>query len=296
MSDARPVEASSSLVLRVAQDRRSSFQPRLPVFEGPLEVLLRLVERQELAITEVSLAAVADQFLAHLDTLPDRDPALLAEFAAVASRLLLLKTRVLFPRPPDVPTEDGVGEDGDEDDLVRRLQEYRRLKEAAAVLAARDAAGLRAYEPLATPAPEFIEAEVTLAPARPADLVRAVQRRLARLPAAPRLLALPPRISVGEMAARIVARLRAGRRGEVRFSDLVARLAPARGRADRPSLPDRGDVVTVFMAILELVRRRQAEAHQPTPFGDIVVRATDLSPAASADDGDPTGAGRAADD
>ena len=125
MSAARPMEASSSLVLRAAQDRRSSFQPRLPVFEGPLEVLLRLVERQELAITEVSLAAVADQFLAHLDTLPDRDPALLAEFAAVASRLLLLKTRVLFPRQPDAPAEDDAGED--EDDLVRRLQEYRRV-------------------------------------------------------------------------------------------------------------------------------------------------------------------------
>ena len=118
MSDARPMEAGSSLVLRAAQDRRSSFQPRLPVFEGPLEVLLRLVERQELAITEVSLAAVADQFLAHLDTLPDRDPALLAEFAAVASRLLLLKTRVLFPRQPHAPAEDDAEED--EDDLVTK--------------------------------------------------------------------------------------------------------------------------------------------------------------------------------
>jgi segregation and condensation protein A len=288
MSDARPMEAGSSLVLRAAQDRRSSFQPRLPVFEGPLEVLLRLVERQELAITEVSLAAVADQFLAHLDTLPDRDPALLAEFAAVASRLLLLKTRVLFPRQPHAPAEDDAEED--EDDLVRRLQEYRRVKEAAAALAARDAAGLRAYEPLAAPAPQSLEAEVTLAPARPGDLIRAVQRRLARLPAAPRLLALPPRISVGEMVERIAARLRAGRRGEVRFSDLVARLVPARGQLDR------GDIVTVFMAILELVRRRQAEAHQPTPFGDIVVLATRATPAAGSVDRDPAGSERAADD
>ena len=265
----------------------SSFVIRHSSFEGPLEVLLRLVERQELAITEVSLAAVADQFLAHLDTLPDRDPALLAEFAAVASRLLLLKTRVLFPRQPDAPAEDDAGED--EDDLVRRLQEYRRVKDAAAALAARDAAGLRAYEPLAAPIPESLEAEVTLAPARPTDLVRAVQRRLARLPAAPRLLALPPRISVGEMVARIAARLRAGRR-EVRFGDLVARLAPARGR---PPLPDRGDVVTIFMAILELVHRRQAEAHQPIPFGDIVVLATEGTSTA---DQEPEEAERAADD
>ncbi|HET8632126.1 MAG TPA: ScpA family protein [Thermomicrobiales bacterium] len=239
------------------------YQLRLPGFEGPLDVLLRLIERDELDITAISLAAVADQFLAHLAALPDRDPAVLAEFAVIASRLLVLKTRVLFPRPPATPDPDAP--DDDADDLVRQLQEYRRLKEAAGALAARDAGGLRAYEPLAAPPPESFTAEVTLAPAGPADLVRAVHRRLARLPATPRLLALVPRVSVGEMAARLAERLRA--RGELRFRALV-----------RPPQP-RDEVVTTFMAILELVRRRRAEAHQETPFGEIVVR-----PLAAADE------------
>lgn len=235
------------------------YQLRLPSFAGPLDVLLRLIERHELAITTISLATVADQFLAHLAALPDRDPAVLAEFAAIASRLLVLKTRVLFPRPP-VPAA-GDEEVDDSADLVRQLREYQQFKAAALTLAAREATGLRAFEPLAAPDRTGFTADVTLAPARPADLVRAVQRRLARLPAASQLLRLPPRISVGEMAARIVERLRGDRRGALRFSALLP--------------PDiaRTDTITTFLALLELVRRRQAAARQETLFGEIVVLA-----------------------
>ena len=177
----------------------------VPGFEGPLDVLLRLIEREELDITAISLALVADQFVAYIAAQPDSDPALLAEFAAVASRLLLLKTRGLFPRAPEAATVES-SEGPDEDDLVRQLLEYRQIKAAAAGLATRDRAGARAFAPLGTPAHATAGAvpEITLAPARPFDLLRAVHRRLARQPATPRVLALIPRISVGEMAARIL--------------------------------------------------------------------------------------------
>jgi segregation and condensation protein A len=232
----------------------------VPGFEGPLDVLLRLIEREELDITAISLALVADQFVEYIAGQPDSDPALLAEFAAVASRLLLLKTRGLFPRAPEVATAEP-GENPDEDDLVRQLQEYRQIKEAAEGLATRDRAGERAFAPLAMPEHATAGAvpEITLAPARPFDLLRAVHRRLARQPATPRVLTLVPRISVGEMAARILERLRTWPHGEVRLSRLATE---ARSRVE---------VVTTFMAILELVRRRRAEATQEEPFGDIVV-------------------------
>jgi segregation and condensation protein A len=236
------------------------YQCQLPGFEGPLDVLLRLIERQELDITAISLATVADQFVAYLASAPDRDPAVLAEFAAVASRLLLLKTRVLFPRPPELAgraSDDEV----DEDELVRHLREYRQIKAAAESLLARDRQGERTFAPLGVPQSDVCAAtpEVTLAPARPADLLRAVQRRLARQPATPRVLTLAPRISVGEMAARVLERLRGESGGTVRFSQLVA------------GLPSRVDVVTAFMAVLELVRRRRVEATQDDLFGEIVV-------------------------
>jgi len=233
---------------------------RLPGFEGPLDVLLRLIEREELDITAISLTLVADQFIAHIEAQSTRDPALLAEFAAVASRLLLLKTRGLFPRQPGTPTNDPDTE-LDEDDLVRQLREYRQFKGAATALSARDRAEARAFAPLtiAAHARAELAPEITLAPAGPVELLRAVHRRLARQPATPRVLTLVPRISVGEMAARILERLRLRPRGDVRLSRLVR------------EVQGRTEVITTFMGILELVRRRRAEAVQEVLFGDIVV-------------------------
>lgn len=251
---------SATTIVRGMQIVQLGHAYSLPGFEGPLEVLLRLIEREELDITAISLASVADQFVAYIESQPDRDPAVLAEFAAVASRLLLLKTRGLFPRAPDAPLVEADA-NADEDDLVRQLLEYRRIKGAAGDLGTRDRAGERAFAPIATPTHATAGAtpEITLAPAGPFDLLRAVHRRLARQPVAPRVLTLLPRISVGEMAARILARLLDVPRGEVRLSRLV------REARTRP------EIVTTFMAILELVRRRRVDAEQAVPFGDIVV-------------------------
>lgn len=250
---------SGQLAPPAPQQATLDYECRVPGFEGPLAVLLRLIERQELDITAISLALVADQFIAYLDEQPVRDLALLADFGAVASRLLLLKTRMLFPRAIEATGDPADEADGD--DLVRQLLEYRRFKEAAEGLAARDRAGARTFAPVAAPAHATAGAipEVTLAPARPRDLVRAVQRRLARQPATPQRLALVPQISIGEMVARIADFLRALPRGEVRFSRLI------RGASSCT------EIVTTFMAILELVRRRRAEATQDRPFGEIVL-------------------------
>ncbi len=259
---------------------QSAIAYRVHGFEGPLAVLLRLIEREELDVTVISLAQVADQFVTYIAGQPTSDPALLAEFAAVASRLLVLKTRVLFPRPPVAHDRDRVDED-DADDLVRQLQEYRQFKVIAATLAARDRAESRTFSPTEAPdrALTGAVAEITLAPARAFDLVRVVQRRLARQPATPRLLALAPRISVGEMLAHLVERLRLLPHGEVRFSRVI------------PAPHSRIEIITTFMAILELVRRRRAEAVQDEPFGDIVIL-----PAAPSLDTDLHMVGEAADD
>jgi len=238
----------------------TSYAYRLPGFEGPLDVLLRLIEREEMDITAISLTLVADQFIAHIAAQSVRDPALLAEFAAVASRLLLLKTRGLFPRQPNAAMSDPDAE-VDEDDLVQQLREYRQIKGAATDLSVRDRAEARAFAPLTIAAHARAELvpEITLSPAGPVDLLRAVHRRLARQPATPRVLTLVPRISVGEMAARILEHLRLRPRGDVCLSRLVC------------EAHSRPEMITTFMAILELVRRRRAEAVQEVFFGDIVV-------------------------
>jgi segregation and condensation protein A len=101
------------------------YQVTLPVFEGPLDLLLHLIERQELDITAISLAQVTNQYLEYLGRVSERNPGNLADFLVVAAKLLLIKSRVLLPQPPVplAPEEEDVG-----DDLVRQLMEYKRFK------------------------------------------------------------------------------------------------------------------------------------------------------------------------
>src|SRR5918997_1061082 len=115
------------------------YQLRLPSFEGPLDVLLRLIERDQLAISEISLLTVFDQFMAHLDAMEAYAPDAIAEFLMVAGRLSVLKSRALLPRPAR-PQEEP-----EEVDLVRQLEAYRAVKAAAELLAVRQRTGSGAF-------------------------------------------------------------------------------------------------------------------------------------------------------
>ncbi len=236
------------------------YQLRLPSFEGPLDVLLRLVERSQLAITDVSLVAVTDQFLGYVGSLEQADPTLVAEFAAVGARLVLLKSRSLLPRPPVSDEELPPG------DLARELIEYRAVKQAALRLAERDRAGLgmfaRSDRGIAVP---LDAAPLKLASHEASALARAVRRRLAVVPGPRELFAAPRMISLREMAERLLSLLD-GRRG-VTFTQY------ARG-FDNPS-----DVRAAFLALLVLIRRRVIDAIQPEPFGEITVVPGAASPA-----------------
>src|SRR5438067_10504030 len=127
---------------------QNSFQVRLEVFEGPLDLLLKLIERKQLEISKVALAEVAESFLAYLDAHPDMPPGPLASFVWVASKLLWIKSQALLPNPPVTRTEDDEEDPGDE--LVRRLEAYKRVQEAAQWLRDREIQGLKSY---ARPAP-----------------------------------------------------------------------------------------------------------------------------------------------
>ena len=121
-----------------------AFQVSLDVFEGPLDLLLKLIERKQLDISKVALAEVADSFLGYVSAHPDIPSAPLASFVWIASKLILIKSQALLPRPP-IPVAGDEDEDpGDE--LVRRLEAYKRVKEAARWLREREVAGLRSYE------------------------------------------------------------------------------------------------------------------------------------------------------
>jgi segregation and condensation protein A len=237
----------------------SDYQLRLPSFEGPLDVLLRLIERDQLAITEISLVAVTDQFLAHVEGLGGVRgvPATtVADFAAMGGRLVLIKSRSLLPRPPE-PDE------AEPDDLVRQLIEYRTVKEAARQFATWDAQARGAFArgegialPPATSPPR-------LASQPPVSLVRALRRRLSTTAGPRDVLPIRPVVTLREMVERVLGALTTTPR--LRFSTV------------RGDCQDRHEVLTAFLAVLTLVRRRVVEAEQTELFGEITVRRLDAS-------------------
>jgi len=228
------------------------YQLRLPTFEGPLDVLLRLIEREQLAISDVSLLVVTQQFLRHISELETDDPAVVADFSAVASRLLVLKSRSLLPRPATAD-EERVGDLAEEliarRDVQRAAHHLRRLERADVATFARAAAADGGRGQLAPP---------RLAAHAPALLVGALRRRLTVSLPSPVTLALRRVVTIGELIERTLRVVGPDR--PARFDDLVRRCH------------DASEVRASFLAVLILARRGVIEAEQETLFGPIRLR------------------------
>ncbi|MEI7642751.1 MAG: ScpA family protein [Chloroflexales bacterium] len=244
----------------------------LPTFEGPLDLLLRLIERAELDITMIALAHVADQYLIHVRALDEPDPRALAEFVSLAARLLLIKSRALLPRPATEVRSGAGADDADAESLARQLREYVQYKQLAAVLRGwqeqERRTFLRAAPVFAPPPPELPPLGHTLA-----ELIAAVQQRiqLAQSLDTVAVLSLPPRLTVSQVAARVRERL--GRQSWFSFDDLLAEATT------------RQDVIVAFWAILELLKRRVVVVEQDDTFGMISIgRGVALSDAAPEDE------------
>jgi segregation and condensation protein A len=234
-----------------AEEQSDTFQLRLPVFEGPLDLLLYLIEREQLDITAVSLVTVADQYLSYLRSGEQIDSYALADFIAIAAKLIYLKSRALLPRP--LPPEEDDEDIGDE--LVRRLREYRSFKEAAGWLREMEMRGQRAYPRIApvqgVPVPTGLDGlTVDL-------LLEIVQEVLSKQPEEP----------VEEVVVR---------RTEYTVEDKIESLRQLIAENDRVSFRtfisschSRLEVIVAFLAVLELIKGVLLTAHQDDAFGDI---------------------------
>lgn len=233
-------------------ERTTAFQFQLPVFEGPLDLLLQLIEKEDLDVTAVSLVQVTDQYLSFLRSAEQIDAIALAEFIAIGARLLYLKSRALLPRPGvDEEPEEEIGED-----LVRRLREYQRFKQAAGVLREIEERGLRAYPRLAPPnnlpLPTGLDG-VTLE-----LLLNIFQEVLAREPEEeqePQGVVERHTVTVGQKVRELSEALQRGKR--LSFRTFIS------------SCLTRVDVIVAFLAVLELIKAVQLSAEQDTIFGDI---------------------------
>lgn len=232
----------------------------LPIFDGPIGLLLHLIEREELDITEVSLVAITDQYLRAIEAMQDVEPDALADFLVVAARLLYIKSRGLLPQPEDEEDEEESRSEG----LIQQLLDYRRFRAAAGELRLRASIGLRTSGRLAPPQ---LDRRLDLSALTIEKLADAAQRALNNLPSEPALPSVRSYpITVAEKIEAIRERImgRWGRNGAassaVPFSTL---LSQSRSRLE---------VIVTFLAVLELIKQKEIAAEQEETFGEIMLR------------------------
>ena len=232
------------------------FVVQFDAFSGPLDLLLHLLREEQMEIADIPIARIADQFLASIHLLGLNQA---ADYLEMAGRLLRLKAQMLLPHPSDDDWEDPRHE------LVRRLLEYQQIKEIVGWFersAERRALQyVRGYIP---PPPELPDLPVTL---DLLALLEAVQRVIDGIPepVLHRVVARP--LDVEGATARIEALLADPDRTEFSWREALG---------VRPNIVD---VLSTFLALLELAKRGFLHLHQPAPFADMVIRRDSALPA-----------------
>lgn len=238
----------------------AEWQVRLPQFEGPLDLLLHLVRVDRIEITDVSVSRICDQFQEALSLMEKLNLDIAAEYIYEAAQLIFLKSRLLLPRRKTVEGEDA--EDDPREELVQRLLEYRRIKEAAQSLAEihslRSGVWTRRKQPLDLGGEEGLDlGEVSLY-----DLLGALKGVLVRyeLDHPDPIHLHAESFSVRDQFERFLRRLDLDRP-----LDLID---------DLRSRGSRGEVVSAFLAVLEMIRLALVRLHQ-TKAGDILLYRTE---------------------
>ncbi len=241
----------SPMVLKTADGKISNYTITTPVYEGPLDLLLQLIERAELDITRLSLALVTDQYLDYIHQLPDIAADEVSAFLVIAAKLLQIKSEALLPHPP----EREPGEEDPGDALARQLLAYKRYREIAALLMQREERGLKTY--LRVAPPPKLEGSLDLDGLSIDDIASAAQDIFADINLADSLISVVPpyRVTIREKLSLITDTLR--KRRNVSFRSLIN------------NGYSRLEIVVTFLALLELVKRHIVQFSQESLFGEI---------------------------
>jgi segregation and condensation protein A len=234
-----------------------SFPIKLSNFEGPLDLLLHLIKKNEVSVHDIPIALITAQYLETIALLQELDLDVAGEFLVMAATLIHIKSKMLLPRP-----ESAAGVEGDEEDprdaLVRRLLEHQKFKAAAGLLHEREqlraAQWQRPDERVAAIAGDDYEAEVEV---DLFSLLNAFQTVVQRMKLRPKVLLPPEQIPV-----------------EVRIDQLLSRLSEteACGFDDLFSdTEDRAGLIVTFLALLEMIRLKLVRVFQSGSFGPIRV-------------------------
>ena len=237
--------------------RQLNYTVQTPVYAGPLDILLSLIEHAELDITAVSLAMVTDQYLAYINGLEEINADEISAFLVIAAKLLQIKSEALLPRPPEHKASDeDIGRT-----LVDQLKLYKRFKEIGAWLSERQQANLRSFLRIAPP--PKVEPKLDLSNITLEKLVVAAETALTKETARKPLgmVIAPPRITIREKIDLIAKTMR-----EVERSTFHTLLTQGASRLE---------IVVTFLAMLELIKRYRIQATQDGLFNDIEISRMD---------------------
>lgn len=232
-----------------------AYSVSLKQFDGPLDLLLTLISKARIDIQDIFVSEITDQYLKYMDGVDELDMDSASEFLQMAATLIEIKSRAMLPRPPRVEDEEGLSP---EEALVRQLTEYKLFKEASARMQAleTEAKALLTKLPEEFPLPpqEFEITGLTMD-----KLTRAFARVLRRMEeqesgSEPTRRIRRDAYTVAECMARISRRVRKGR---CAFTELFE------------DMRDRDEVITMFMAMLEMVKHSRLKISQEGTYSEI---------------------------
>lgn len=237
-----------------------AWRVHLPVFEGPLDLLLHLIKMNRVEITDIPVATICDQFHAYLQLMEELNLDVAGEYIYEAALLINIKSKMLLPRPVRA---EGEPEEDPRQDLVQRLLEYRQLKEVAQSFAELDRVRMGIWTRKPQPLPQAPEEEGTIELGEVSlfDLMGALKTALVRYEKEhpPPLQLTLDAFSVRGQFDRLLAILDAGRPFDL-VDDLRTRSC-------------RAEAISAFLAVLELARLNLVRVHQ-TEAGDILLYRT----------------------
>jgi segregation and condensation protein A len=254
-----------------------AYAVKLPNFEGPLDLLLHLIKKNEVDIYDIPIALITEQYLDCIAFMKELNLDVAGEFIVMAATLIHIKSRMLLPRPE--PAEDGTADEDPREALVRRLLEHQKFKAAAELLhereTVRSAQWVRPDERIAELAGEGYEPELEV---DLFSLVEAFRTVLERARMRPRVLLPPEQVPV-----------------EVRIEQLLARLSESEACGFEDLFDDaasRADLIVTFLALLEMIRLKLIRVFQSGSFGAIRVYKRARPADAPHPIGDPEGSSR----
>lgn len=237
------------------------YEVTTPVFEGPFDLLLHLILREQVDIHEVSLASIVDVYLAELDKMQELDLEVATEFLLIAATLVELKVRRLLPGRDDVDLDDELALWEERDLLLARLLECKTFKDVASVLGRMASEADLSFGRSVGPDERFADVMPDLLDGvTPVRLRDAMQRALAPKPVPTIDLyhVAPIKVSVADAVAELLDEL--PRIGRITFRHLTAELV------------DRIEIIVRFLAVLELFKQGLVDLDQAERFGDLEVR------------------------